>query len=108
MTRKILEKTATNLDLMRHAKETLNQELTLKEAQKQALQLEIQDLDAKISRVTGTTDAAKKWIQKKDLADKAHCILNQIREELLTDIREKVQNRTEEIFKKTNYKKLAN
>ena len=97
---KDIRKTANNLDRMRDAKNTLNQELAIKGAQKQALQSEIHELDVKISNVTGTTDAAKKWIQKKNLADKAHCILHQIREELLTDIREKVQNRTEEVFKK--------
>ncbi len=95
-----IRKIALALEKVRNGKEMVSQELGLKKSQKEAIQLKIKELELELARVTGTTDTAKKWNAKRDLADKAYSILNQIREELLTDIREKVQNRTEEIFKK--------
>ena len=95
-----IRKIAVSLEKMRGARETANGELSLKRSQKAALELEIKDLDARLKAETGTSDVAKKWNAKKDLASKAEMTLKQVREELLSDIREKVQFRTEEIFKK--------
>ena len=95
-----IRETATNLEKMRKAKDTVKEELFIKKSQKQALELEIKRLEAQISAETGTSEIAKKWNMKHELAEMAQSTLNQIREELLTDIRVKVQDRTEEIFKK--------
>ena len=95
-----IRKLAVNLENMRDAKEMAAQELSLKTSQKQALELEIKTLEGQVSAETGTSDVAKKWGMKQALAEMAQSTLNQVREELLTDIREKVQDRTEEIFKK--------
>lgn len=95
-----IRKIAINLEKIREAKEITGQELNLKSSQKQALELEIINLKSQVTTATGTSDVAKKWGMKQALAEMAQSTLNQVREELLTDIREKVQNRTEEIFKK--------
>jgi DNA sulfur modification protein DndD len=95
-----IRKIAISLEKMREAKEITGQELNLKKSQKQALELEINNLKTQVTTATGTSDVAKKWGMKQALAEMAQSTLNQVREELLTDIREKVQNRTEEIFKK--------
>ena len=95
-----IRKLAVSLDKMREAKDLVGQELNMKKSQEHALELEIKDLNAQVVIETGTSEVAKKWSAKKALADKAEFTLNEVREELLTDIREKVQFRTEEIFKK--------
>ena len=95
-----IRKIAVSLEKMREAKEMASQELNLKNSQKQTLELEIKTLEGQISAETGTSKVAKKWSMKQALAEMAQSTLNQVREELLTDIREKVQDRTEEIFKK--------
>ena len=95
-----IRKFSVSLEKMRGAKELANQDLQLKTSQKQALELEIKGLEGQVSAETGTTEVTKKWSMKQNLSEMAQSTLNQIREELLTDIREKVQDRTEEIFKK--------
>ena len=95
-----IRRIASSLEKMRESRELVTQESTMKKSQQHALELEIVELKSKVSAETGTTNVSKKWNNKKDLAEKASDVLNQIREELLTDIRLKVQDRTEEIFKK--------
>jgi DNA sulfur modification protein DndD len=95
-----IRKLAVSLEKMREAKEITGQELNLKNSQKQAIELELKSLKVQKAAETGSSDTAKKWNMKEALAEMAQATLNQIREELLTDIREKVQDRTEEIFKK--------
>ena len=95
-----IRKIAVSLEKMREAKESVGQELNLKKSQKQELELKIKTLEGQVSAETGTSEIAKKWNMKQKLAEMAQSTLNQVREELLTDIREKVQDRTEEIFKK--------
>lgn len=95
-----IRKLATSLEKIREAREIAHGELNLKKSQKQALELEIKTLEGQKEQQTGTSEVAKKWKMKENLAKMALATLNQVREELLTDIREKVQDRTEEIFKK--------
>lgn len=95
-----IQKIAISLEKMREAKEMTNQELNMKRSQKQALELEIKTLETQVASETGTSDVAKKWSMKQALAEMSQSTLIQVREELLLDIRKKVQDRTEEIFKK--------
>lgn len=95
-----IRKIAINLDKMRDARESANSELGIKRSLKAGLELTIKELESTLKQQTGSSDVAKKWESKKKLATKAGEILKQVREELISDIREKVQTRTEEIFKK--------
>lgn len=95
-----IRKLATGLDNIRQARDIAHGELNLKKSQKQAIALEIKTLEGQKTQATGTTEVTKKWKMKENLAKMSLTTLYQVREELLTDIREKVQNKTEEIFKK--------
>ena len=95
-----IRKLATGLDNIRQARDIAHGELNLKKSQKQAIALELKTLEGQKTQATGTTEVTKKWKMKENLAKMSLTTLYQVREELLTDIREKVQNKTEEIFKK--------
>lgn len=56
--------------------------------------------DKKITDATKQSKASKKWTDKAELARKAREILEDLREDLLSEIRETVEKRTEEIWKK--------
>ena len=95
-----IRKIAISLEKMRDVKETTSQELDLKKSQKQAFEIEVTNLKIQVNTAKGTTGITKKWAMKQALSELAQNSLNQVREDLLTEIRTKVQNRTEEIFKK--------
>ena len=95
-----IRKIAISLEKMRDIKETTSQELDLKKSQKQAFEIEVTNLKIQVNTAKGTSGITKKWAMKQALSELAQNSLNQVREDLLTEIRTKVQNRTEEIFKK--------
>jgi len=95
-----IRKLANALEKLRGQKEEITSNLSLNRSQLVALEAEVKNLDSDLKKATQTTSASKKWNSKRDLTEKAHLTLNQVREELLSDIRERVQKRTEEIFKK--------
>ena len=95
-----IRKIAINLEKMREQKESTQQQLDLIKSQKQAFEIDVTNLKIQVNTAKGTTGVTKKWAMKQALSEMAENALNQVREELLTEIRTKVQDRTEEIFKK--------
>ena len=95
-----IRKLANALEKLRVQKEEITSNLSLNKSQLVALEAEVKNLDSDLKKATQTTSASQKWNSKRDLSEKAYLTLNQVREELLSDIRERVQKRTEEIFKK--------
>jgi len=85
---------------MREQKESTQQQLDLIKSQKQAFEIDVTNLKIQVNTAKGTTGVTKKWAMKQALSEMAENALNQVREDLLTEIRTKVQDRTEEIFKK--------
>lgn len=97
---KKIRQIATSLDKIRQKRSEVRDELNLNNSQILAIESEITDLKKDLKSATETTSASKQWNEKRNLAEKAYLTLNQVREELLSEIRERVQQRTEEIFKK--------
>jgi len=95
-----IRKIAIDLEKMREQKESTQQQLDLIKSQKQAFEIDVTNLKIQVNTAKGTTGVTKKWAMKQALSEMAENALNQVREELLTEIRTKVQDRTEEIFKK--------